>query len=69
MMRRNGLVGILAAAVCVLIAAPAFGHPKGQRPVLLVSRDADGLQATWLIAPDDAVALPSASDLVSWSSL
>lgn len=51
------VAGGILVLIGILVASPVSAHPKGQRPVLLVSRSGTGLRATWIIAADDAAAL------------
>lgn len=58
-MKRRLLAPLLLAATVVAIPASVGAHPKGQRPVLILGRDADGVRGSWVIAADDAAALGS----------
>jgi ABC-type nickel/cobalt efflux system permease component RcnA len=53
------LAALLLTAFVCLIPASVGAHPKGQRPVLILGRDADGVRGSWVIAADDAAALGS----------
>lgn len=47
----------ILAAIAMMIAAPAWGHPKGQRPVLVVARTSTGFDVNWIVAADDMSAV------------
>lgn len=55
--RTRRLVGVGAVAILACIPTAVQAHPRGQRPVLLLARNADGLDASWIAAADELAAI------------
>jgi ABC-type nickel/cobalt efflux system permease component RcnA len=51
------------AVTALTVASPANAHPRGQRPLILIARNATGLDVSWIVAGDDMIALGTALEL------